>query len=396
MSLTEIVRYAHWKRKVEGNHFELILKYLWKPTQQTITAGQINKNLTRNFLESNSDMKLSPRIFFESYDDKDVRNPDKMLILSQNPSIRMVTVLSNLDMPWEWLYLSENPGISIDDILSHRKLPWFWSCVSAREDLRFYHVEQNPDILWDYEELSHLNGLTIEYVKSKIDKEWFWPDIAKNPTLNVGPLDLVKEGLVEYGDISGNPKLTIDDVKSNPMAPWNYCMLAYNAGIKIEPGYTLPFCESCASLNPNMTLDMVRRHLDSNLGFSSWSGISSQNFVTIDFVVEFPDKDWDWYRLSRNHRIDVSDILKHKELPWRWDGVSRNPSLKIWHVTENPEIPWALSGIIHNSFYMDIKYFAVAQDKDIQLRRGQLHDVLFESTIDPDVIHLLISYIDYE
>jgi len=396
MSLTEKANYAYWKHKLEGNHFEMILKFLWKPKDQSLIMGETNINLTRQFLQANPDMKLSPNLFFDSsdLDQVKIRGKKKFSILSQGPFVTIGFVLENIHMPWSWMHLSENLSISIDDILSYRQLPWCWPTVSAREDLHFSHVIQNPDIPWDCEGLSGMNGLTIEYVKSKMTEDWFWRDIATNLSLNMSPLDLVKNQIVDHGSISGNSKLTIQDVKSNPSAAWNYCLLSRNPGILTETGSGTLFCGDCSSANPNLTIDRVRNDPE-NL-FWSWNVFSSRKFINIDFVLEFPNKNWDWFSLSKNYRIDVSDMIKYRHLPWDWVGASKNPTLRIWHVTEHPEIPWAITGIVDNSFYMDDGYFLESKNKDTTTRKEMIQSLLLESKISSDVILLITGYVSYE
>jgi hypothetical protein len=42
------------------------------------------------------------------------------------------------------------------------------------------------------------------------------------------------------------------------------------------------------------------------------------------FILEHPDKPWDWEGISRNPNITMNDILEHPELPWNWYGFSSN------------------------------------------------------------------------
>ena len=39
----------------------------------------------------------------------------------------------------------------------------------------------------------------------------------------------------------------------------------------------------------------------------------------------FPDKPWDWYRLSGNPNITMRDVLAHPDKPWNWSQISSNP-----------------------------------------------------------------------
>jgi hypothetical protein len=41
-------------------------------------------------------------------------------------------------------------------------------------------------------------------------------------------------------------------------------------------------------------------------------------------ILNYPEKQWKWYYVSRNPNIKLSDILKHPNLPWHWNGISGN------------------------------------------------------------------------
>ena len=42
----------------------------------------------------------------------------------------------------------------------------------------------------------------------------------------------------------------------------------------------------------------------------------------IDIVNNFPDKDWDWYALSKNPSITFDDVLTNPDKPWNWKELS--------------------------------------------------------------------------
>ena len=42
------------------------------------------------------------------------------------------------------------------------------------------------------------------------------------------------------------------------------------------------------------------------------------------FVLDNPDKDWNWVWLSRNPNITWEFVQKNMDKPWDWDGLSQN------------------------------------------------------------------------
>ena len=38
-------------------------------------------------------------------------------------------------------------------------------------------------------------------------------------------------------------------------------------------------------------------------------------------INQYPNKDWNWYNISRNPGITMQDIIKYPEYPWKWNSV---------------------------------------------------------------------------
>ena len=105
-----------------------------------------------------------------------------------------------------------------------------------------------------------------------------------------------------------------------------------------------------------------------------WSGLSTHPNLTIQHLLEFPDKPWSWNKVSKHPNITIDDIIHH-ELPWSMECVGGNPNMTIqdiqriqhrlirtsWiHLTlnrsipikdmlDNPHFPWDWVALQHRT-----------------------------------------------
>src|SRR5437773_376732 len=54
-----------------------------------------------------------------------------------------------------------------------------------------------------------------------------------------------------------------------------------------------------------------------------WKLISSNNILTIEFVLRHLDKDWDWNVLSHHWNISMVYSVMHPYLPWNWGLIAQ-------------------------------------------------------------------------
>ena len=97
-------------------------------------------------------------------------------------------------------------------------------------------------------------------------------------------------------------------------------------------------CKSCYLSNSDSEVDKRSNHL--------WT-----------LVTMFPDKDWDWYGISKNPNITWEIVNNNRNKKWTWFALSMNPNITLDIVRENPNITWHSSGLSSNpSMTIDIIY----------------------------------------
>ena len=68
----------------------------------------------------------------------------------------------------------------------------------------------------------------------------------------------------------------------------------------------------------------------------------------MDMLLAFPDKNWCWYKVSRNKGITMSDIESHMDLSWDWEYVCKNPNIRICDIEKHHDKPWDWDKLYYN------------------------------------------------
>jgi hypothetical protein len=78
------------------------------------------------------------------------------------------------------------------------------------------------------------------------------------------------------------------------------------------------------------------------------------------FILDHPDKPWNWACLSGNPNITWEIVQKYPDKPWDWLELSENPNVATWEIVQNhPDKPWRWGGLSWNKM-------TVAREKYIQ------------------------------
>ena len=64
----------------------------------------------------------------------------------------------------------------------------------------------------------------------------------------------------------------------------------------------------------------------------------------------FPDKKWDWFRISFNPNTTWNIIVNNPQYNWYCPGISTNPNITWDIVVNNPQYNWSFSDLSYNKF----------------------------------------------
>ena|ERR1700731_4758634 len=71
-------------------------------------------------------------------------------------------------------------------------------------------------------------------------------------------------------------------------------------------------------------------------------------------IEHFPNKNWDWYELSRNPNITIREVLTHPYELWNWECLSANPGITMKDVLVYPNMPWRWDWLSQNPEFKGI------------------------------------------
>jgi len=89
----------------------------------------------------------------------------------------------------------------------------------------------------------------------------------------------------------------------------------------------------------------------------NWYRISINPNITIEMIEKYPDKPWDWDGISSNPNITMEILEKYPDKPWDWDGISYNPNITMEFIEKYPDKPWDWDGIAENKFTKEKELF---------------------------------------
>ena len=87
----------------------------------------------------------------------------------------------------------------------------------------------------------------------------------------------------------------------------------------------------------NFSLDVLKKYIETNdldgIAITNHNHFDLDQFIeinkniSINILLEFPEKLWDWRILSKN--INFTDIKNHPELPWDYKWIIYNKEIKL-------------------------------------------------------------------
>ena len=80
-----------------------------------------------------------------------------------------------------------------------------------------------------------------------------------------------------------------------------------------------------------------------------WMWLSCNPNITWEIIQDNPDKPWDWMWVSCNPNITWKIIRDNPDKPWNWYMISENPNITWDIVQDNPDKPWDWEEISDNS-----------------------------------------------
>jgi len=274
--------------------------------------------------------------------------------LSANPRISWEEMLAHPDLPWtqgslsakapvdyllahpelqvDWALLSANPTLLERHLLL--PLPWDWASASKGPNISWAFVAAHPEFPWTMDGLSQNPNVTMEVVLQNPDREW------NDPPFTEGRTQFAHRA--NWNWVYLTPRLCQDvaNVHQNPTLPWHWQTVSRDtpvnnaALVDLLEYWDIPFL----TLNKHLTLDTIE-----SLPDIPWctERLSQRSDMTLEFVLNHPERVWDIDSLSYSIQASVSLLRSITWYPWNWGKFSFNPHLQLDEVMAHQDLPWS-------------------------------------------------------
>lgn len=179
-------------------------------------------------------------------------------ILSYNANIKMLDVLENLYLHWDYFFLSLNPNLTIDFVIDyHDKEEFSYYSLIRNPNITIEDILNTPYLSWNYADITANPNITMTKFRDIIDScyrhcdpdfscscrstQWNFRELSANPAITMKDVLDNPDICWSFPDLASNPSITMDDIANNAIDIWSYKHL---------------------SLNPNITLSFIHKYID--------------------------------------------------------------------------------------------------------------------------------------
>jgi len=134
------------------------------------------------------------------------------------------------------------------------------------------------------------------------------------------------------------------------------------------------------SLSYNIRLPLKIIELFPNYNWI-WDGISDNENITIEFILNYKQKEFNWYRLSIHPNISVKDIFKYSDLPWYFDNISLHPNITNKIVLDNLYFPWVIHYLVNNKNISMNTIYKIIDYKGLSINLLEYENILIDLNV---------------
>ena len=240
-------------------------------------------------------------------------------------------ILLNDDLPWSYHYISISTIniIPIEYIIQHSSKNWNWKYISSIVN-SLDIINDNPTLPWDYRRIIN-NFIIPKYITFKISgnsiihtydkiletKENLWFEIKEKIC------NLYFHYQINALDLSMDPNLTIDIINNHKTFIWDLKKLLKNPSI--DKDILFKNKNYIDNVSYIITMSYVLEHLNYNW---NWEVLSASSYIKMIDIENNLNLPWDWYYISENSNITIDFITKHIDKPFNWQELSININIK--------------------------------------------------------------------
>ena len=124
-----------------------------------------------------------------------------------------------------------------------------------------------------------------------------------------------------------------------------------------------------------------------------WSQVSQKDSITMKIIIDNPNIQWAWYYISEYANITMKDVLDNPTKNWRYMALSRNNNINMQDILDHPDKEWDWNYISRKSFIND-KYDVIRSEKMINIRKLYYEEL--KKNILPEISYIIVMYIDHK
>jgi hypothetical protein len=105
------------------------------------------------------------------------------------------------------------------------------------------------------------------------------------------------------------------------------------------------------SQNTNIKWSDIKNNLNNHFHKWNWEYLSNRIDLDLEYVIDDMDNPWDWHQISSNKILTWDLVNKNLDKPWNWYYISQHPNIKwsnIKNNLDNPNCKWEWGGISKN------------------------------------------------
>ena len=106
-------------------------------------------------------------------------------------------------------------------------------------------------------------------------------------------------------------------------------------------------------------IDIQYPHKDWN-----WSSFSPFSTFPMNFVVNHPALNWNYYKLSRHPYLNSELILMNPTKSWHWNSLLTNSNITLSFMLKNSHLPWKTATNDYETF--DTLFLASIEQRKIE------------------------------
>ncbi len=285
---------------------------------------------------------------------------DWYIISYMNKYITEDDIFGNLDLPWVLRIMSENCYITFKLIEKTKDKHWNWSWLSIWDDvipdrnIPWSFVLENLDLDWEWCHLTTRPDITWEYMQANKHLPWDCLNKLRNHNR---PLEYILKNYIPYTILNDTKHINeiIEDDKydayysSNSLTHMNaYMFMTWNKHITLENLEKI-YTKYKALFQDPGHFSLIMR------------GLTTNPRITLDYVLNHPEMEWNWELLVNNTNICLADVIQHPEIPWSYSLLSEKEYLTIEFVESNLDKPWDWEALASHDFNISKQTFYLAE-----------------------------------